>query len=212
MIDVKNHLPVYYKKSKYIKSITEPVNDEFLALSNKTDSAFLNLFPDSADESGIADFEKDFDITSDDDIEIRRSRIKSKFLRPQTSTKEKLLSVVRSFDECGTVCEDNANYKFLINLTNPNVAFATSQAVDEVIPAHISIDCEVNDRENINGNVFVKGNMSGVKEHIHISPPSRDVEVTSLLFAGGMVTITEYANIRSENYGKYNINRRNTSD
>ena len=80
MTNIENLLPKYYKKSKYMHGLLHPCDVEFDRLYDKLDRTLKNLSVDDADETGIHDFETDFLIPlSDDTLELRRSKIKTKF-------------------------------------------------------------------------------------------------------------------------------------
>ena len=80
MTNIENLLPKYYKNSKYMHGLLHPCDVEFDKLYDKLDRTLKNLSVDDADETGIHDFETDFLIPlSDDTLELRRSKIKTKF-------------------------------------------------------------------------------------------------------------------------------------
>ena len=79
--------------------LLHPCDVEFDRLYDKLDRTLKNLSVDDADETGIHDFETDFLIPlSDDTLELRRSKIKTKFLHTATTTFENLQNIVRAYD------------------------------------------------------------------------------------------------------------------
>ena len=69
--------------------LLHPCDVEFDRLYDKLDRTLKNLLVDDADETGIHDFETDFLIPlSDDTLELRRSKIKTKFLHTATRLRQ----------------------------------------------------------------------------------------------------------------------------
>ena len=70
MINVQQLLPKYYRKSRYVNGLLNPINAEFEKFYADMNIFLKNMSIDDADIDGIRDFENDFFIPlSDDEIE-----------------------------------------------------------------------------------------------------------------------------------------------
>ena len=119
--------------------LLHPCDVEFDRLYDKLDRTLKNLSVDDADETGIHDFETDFLIPlSDDTLELRRSKIKTKFLHTATTTFENLQNIVRAYDNGASISEDNPNYRIKIQSCKPLLLQEILNSVNEIIPAHIA--------------------------------------------------------------------------
>lgn len=148
MTNIENLLPKYYKNSKYIHGLLHPCDVEFDRLYDKLDRTLKNLSVDDADETGIHDFETDFLIPlSDDTLELRRSKIKTKFLHTATTTFENLQNIVRAYDNGASISEDNPNYRIKIQICKPLLLQEILNSVNEIIPAHIATTIELDEQQ-----------------------------------------------------------------
>lgn len=148
MTNIENLLPKYYKNSKYMHGLLHPCDVEFDRLYDKLDRTLKNLSVDDADETGIHDFETDFLIPlSDDTLELRRSKIKTKFLRTATTTFENLQNIVRAYDNGASISEDNPNYRIKIQICKPLLLQEILNSVNEIIPAHIATTIELDEQQ-----------------------------------------------------------------
>ena len=148
MTNIENLLPKYYKNSKYMHGLLHPCDVEFDRLYDKLDRTLKNLSVDDADETGIHDFETDFLIPlSDDTLELRRSKIKTKFLHTATTTFENLQNIVRAYDNGASISEDNPNYRIKIQICKPLLLQEILNSVNEIIPAHIATTIELDEQQ-----------------------------------------------------------------
>jgi len=148
LTNIENLLPKYYKNSKYMHGLLHPCDVEFDRLYDKLDRTLKNLSVDDADETGIHDFETDFLIPlSDDTLELRRSKIKTKFLHTATTTFENLQNIVRAYDNGASISEDNPNYRIKIQICKPLLLQEILNSVNEIIPAHIATTIELDEQQ-----------------------------------------------------------------
>ena len=148
MTNIENLLPKYYKNSKYMHGLLHPCDVEFDRLYDKLDRTLKNLSVDDADETGIHNFETDFLIPlSDDTLELRRSKIKTKFLHTATTTFENLQNIVRAYDNGASISEDNPNYRIKIQICKPLLLQEILNSVNEIIPAHIATTIELDEQQ-----------------------------------------------------------------
>ena len=148
MTNIENLLPKYYKNSKYMHGLLHPCDVEFDRLYDKLDRTLKNLSVDDADETGIHDFETDFLIPlSGDTLELRRSKIKTKFLHTATTTFENLQNIVRAYDNGASISEDNPNYRIKIQSCKPLLLQEILNSVNEIIPAHIATTIELDEQQ-----------------------------------------------------------------
>lgn len=148
MTNIENLLPKYYKNSKYMHGLLHPCDVEFDRLYDKLDRTLKNLSVDDADETGIHDFETDFLIPlSDDTLELRRNKIKTKFLHTATTTFENLQNIVRAYDNGASISEDNPNYRIKIQICKPLLLQEILNSVNEIIPAHIATTIELDEQQ-----------------------------------------------------------------
>ena len=84
---------------------------------------------------------------SDDTLELRRSKIKTKFLHTATTTFENLQNIVRAYDNGASISEDNPNYRIKIQSCKPLLLQEILNSVSEIIPAHIATTIELDEQQ-----------------------------------------------------------------
>lgn len=148
MINIQQLLPKYYRKSRYVNGLLNPINAEFEKFYADMNIFLKNMSIDDADIDGIRDFENDFFIPlSDDEIELRRSRVKARYLHPATTTFDNLKNIVTSFDNNATVTERPSEYTVVIAGFETSLLQDIAESVNEIKPAHIAITYNSHDVE-----------------------------------------------------------------
>ena len=141
MADVGQNLPSYYKKSRYIKALDTPINADFERLYEFIEMFMKNRFIDSADEDTVRAYEKSLGISEiADNIEVRKSLIKTRLRGTQTSTRANLKAVIESYSVLADISEDIPNYSFTVIFHQPNVPESViKNIIEDLKPAHLSV-------------------------------------------------------------------------
>lgn len=140
MVNIEKVLPVYYKKSQYMLSLCQTNDKEFDRLYTKMDKFENNLSIDDADESGVKAFEGDFNIKTTSDIfEIRKKRVKAKFLGTLPTTEKNLLNSIQVFDENAYIVKHISDYSFEVHIQKPEMLMEIIALVEDIKPAHLGV-------------------------------------------------------------------------
>lgn len=117
-VDLVSYLPQFLQEYKELDATLEAENPEFIMVWRAADRTLQNEFIESADEYGIARFEKIMKIlpSTEDTIESRRARVKSKWFDMIPYTLKMLITKLIAL--CGntdfTIAKDYSGYRIEI--------------------------------------------------------------------------------------------------
>ena len=169
MADIEKVLPVYYKKSQYMLSLCQTNDKEFDRLYTKMDKFENNLSIDDADESGVKAFEGDFNIKTTSDIfEIRKKRVKAKFLGTLPTTEKNLLNSIQIFDENAYIVKHINDYSFEVCIQNPEMLLEIMALIEDIKPAHLAVSYSVTDSNPISGTVYYGGSVTRIQDSLSV--------------------------------------------
>lgn len=169
MVNIEKVLPVYYKKSQYMLSLCQINDKEFERLYARMDKFENNLSIDDADESGVKAFEGDFNIKTTSDIfEIRKKRVKAKFLGTLPTTEKNLLNSIQIFDENAYIVKHISDYSFEVHIQKPEMLMEIMALVEDIKPAHLATSYIVTDSNPINGTVYYGGVVTRIQDSLSV--------------------------------------------
>lgn len=141
----RDYLPNLYQSNLEMNATVKSYEDELdLSIKPNIDTSFNNQFPIIADEDGISNYEKIFNIKVDpatEDLELRRSRIMNRLISHTPFTERFLQQKLNSI-----LGEDNWNYELnynnytlTINVTTPGKTWLRELQLflDNTIPCNI---------------------------------------------------------------------------
>lgn len=168
-VNLAEYLPPFLREYKEIKAITEAENPEFARLYAEAEKVLRNEFIDTADEEGMARFEKLLGIlpSKDDTLESRRARVYSRWFTELPYTLKMFVGRLAQMSG-GTefsVTEDYEHYRVRVE-----TCFELFGQVDEL--------------ERLVELMFPCNIIADVKNTIKIRPDCRK-------FAGGAVCFSE---------------------
>lgn len=145
---MKQYLPSFYYNCEEVRNILASIELE----SNKLHVAIKDLLDQLFIETatwGIEHWERylGLEVDNTENIENRRSRVKTKLRGNGTFTKESLKNICRSFVNGEVeIIEDTANYRFVIKFIDikgipGNIDYLT-KAIEDVKPAHLAFSFE----------------------------------------------------------------------
>lgn len=145
-MNLMDRLPGYYRKSGFVKEMYHVIQDMFDLSDEEWDTAIKNLFPAKADDLSLS--EKDVGIETDPSMEteIRRLNVLNRIRGNGILTVEKLKEIVEAFEPTGVRIiekfqERIINLYFENCIGTPEHYTEMMNAIDEVKPAHIEIQC-----------------------------------------------------------------------
>lgn len=139
------HLPrELYHEEEHVLDLQEAMEGELEAVQRARDSLYRQLRPSTADSWGLANYEREYGIVSDESkpLSERLSIWRAKRRGFGTSTAKLLASVAGSFFEGEIEVEEHPeSYSVDITFTGasamPNRDGAPENAIKEVLPAHL---------------------------------------------------------------------------
>lgn len=147
MAKLVEHMPSYYRHSKYVTDATKGADTEILFLHAQSDLMQQQFIVDTATELTLSRYEEEYSLPvnpQDVTISARRSRIKAKMRTAGVVTKELMRTVIASWANNDVeIVENYADYSFTVKFVNqlgqpPHVEDLYA-AVNEIIPAHLGI-------------------------------------------------------------------------
>lgn len=144
-VDLVSYLPPFMSEYSEINAALAAENPEFGAVWEAADGVLRNEFISTADEEGIAEFEKMMGLLplGGDTLEIRRARVMSKWISKLPYTMKMLIENLRIL--CGgddfTVKKKFDGYELHIttHLREYSRVRELARLLDEMIPANIGI-------------------------------------------------------------------------
>ena len=145
-MNLMDYLPVFYSNSEEVKGIQNSLQNESEAMINAIDDLLKQIYIDTA-TWGLSHWEKYLNLSADssENIDNRRSRIKTRLRGQGTTTKEMIKNVCSSFVngevEVTEIAEDYIfKIKFISNIGIPgNVEYLRS-SIEEIKPAHLAFE------------------------------------------------------------------------
>lgn len=138
-------MPDYYQDIQEMNELLRAEDALFLILQNNFNRVKANRFIKTADEAGIAQFEAILAIVPgvDEDLEIRRSRVLSRWINISPYTHNALMQRLKSLqgNTDFQVTYDYANYQISVvtNLEFPGQVDELDFAMTEMIPANMAL-------------------------------------------------------------------------
>lgn len=145
-VNIIKHLPPFLQKYKELESITAAENPELQKLMDESERVKDNTFILSADEDGIARFEKILNIyvAKDEDLESRRLRVISRWndIAPYTinALKSKLHSLHNSDNFIINRKFDKHIIEIITHLELPGQVEELDRTLDFIMPANLIVD------------------------------------------------------------------------
>ena len=142
MLDLMSMLPLYYRKSKIMRAITDSISAEIERLRQYNESLNTEFCIDTADES-IEKWERSHAITpiAADEIEKRRARVKAKMRDDDIMTETNFKNLLRAYVGEVEISVDSENGILYIELLD---VWGIPQNNDDIIytieenkPAHL---------------------------------------------------------------------------
>lgn len=155
-----SYLPPFLAEYEEIRETLKAQDPEFDSLWEASERVLRNGFADTADEAGVKRFEKLLGITpsQEDSIEVRRSAIRSRWLRSLPYTAGMLikkLTVLCGNDFKVTVSPDEYKVRIITHLRLYGEILALREILDEMIPANMTSESFNSISFNADGAAFV---------------------------------------------------------
>lgn len=166
-VDLVSYLPEFMQKYKEPIATLEAENPEFCIVWDAVDRILYNHFISTADESGIARFEKLLGIlpTEDDDLESRRLKVQTRWVNKLPYTIRILAEKIKTLSS-GTDFSIEANfqqeYKLVINTMLEIIGQVEEleRIIDKIVPCNI-VTATVNHIHGVaTGEVFAGGGIA----------------------------------------------------
>lgn len=159
-VDLVSYLPPFLAAFKENTAALEAENPEFILFWKAADRALQNAFIATADEYGIARFERILNIlpSKEDTLESRRARIRNRWFNTPSHTFRSFVSKLSLL--CGsdgfTIEKDYANYRISISadLELFGQVEELERAVEGMIPCNMNITLENKLQSNITGKII----------------------------------------------------------
>lgn len=140
-----SYMPRYYKNSKVIDNINAANSSELTLFKERLDNTLNQFFVDTADFT-LERYESELGLVVNNelDLDIRRSKIKSKLRGQGTITIKLIKNVSESFTNGQVdVIENNSSYSFTIKFVStrgipPNLQ-DLKNSIEEIKPAHLAV-------------------------------------------------------------------------
>lgn len=147
MAKLIEHMPLYYRSSKYVAGTTKGANTEILALHAQCDLMRQQFIVDTATELTLSRYEEEYGLPINPgavSIDARRSRIKSKMRVAGVVTKELFQTCANAWANADVeIIEHYDQYlleiKFVNIIGRPPHVDDLYKAMQEIIPAHLNV-------------------------------------------------------------------------
>lgn len=196
-VELVSYLPPYLQEYKEMTAALEAEDPEFVLVWRAADRVLQNEFIESADEYGIARFEKIMKIlpSSEDTIESRRARVQSRWFDMIPYTMKMLIKKLTAL--CGntdfTITKDYDNYriKIITHLELFSHVEELERIVTEMMPCNMVIGLENQIICRPDGLLFSGGSVCCVEQNMITNDFSEKVCVKGAGLIGTGTVITE---------------------
>lgn len=165
-VDLIKHLPPFLQKYREMVLVTNTENPEFQFVHDEAERILNNTFILSADEDGIARFEKILGIyvAKDETLETRRSRVMSRWNDISPYTYNALVSKLHSLHNSDNFII-NRNYddyeiEIITHLEVPGQVDELDRILDYIIPANLVVDSKNRIYCNAEGVAYIAGGLA----------------------------------------------------
>lgn len=144
------YMPEYYQNSRIMSALVAAVGRELDCLKAAINTVLTWNYVRTADESGLAVWEKELDLPPGqaETIDERRARIISLLRGPGTATIRAIKTLAESYDKgVIDVAEDYSTYtiiRFVDTTGIPSNIEDLKKIVREIVPAHLALEYEYN--------------------------------------------------------------------
>lgn len=193
-VDLVSYLPPFLAEFREITAALQAENPEFTLIWDAADRVLKNEFIETADENGIARFEKLLKIYPEltDTIELRRTRIMARWFTALPYTLRMLIKKLASV--CGennfTVETDFEHYRIKVE-TMFELAGEIKEVEDlleRMVPANIVIDTRNKIAAETSGVFYVGGAICETVSVIVSSDLEKNIAVSGKIHCGGCVS------------------------
>ena len=165
-VDLIKHLPPFLQKYREMVLVTNTENPEFQFVHDEAERILNNTFILSADEDGIARFEKILGIyvAKDETLEARRSRVMSRWNDISPYTYNALVSKLHSLHNSDNFII-NRNYddyeiEIITHLELPGQVEELDRILDFIMPANLIVDSKNRLECHAKGDSFIAVGMA----------------------------------------------------
>lgn len=169
-VDLVSYLPPFMMEFKEIRAALEAENPEFALVWKAADQILQNAFIETADESGIAQFENSLKIlpSTEDTLESRRARVQSRWFSTIPYSLKAFVAQLAAL--CGdsdfTVTKEYQNYKVEI-LTNLEL-FGQTEELEKIfhsiLPCNMTVEAANKIQCTAAGDALAAGGVCTVEE------------------------------------------------
>lgn len=193
-VDLVSYLPPYMQTYNEPVAALEAENPEFILIWTATDRVLKNRFIETADEYGISRYEKMLGIhpSSDDTLESRRSRVRSKWFNKIPYTLKVLLQKLEVLCDTDFTLTDNFSEGYTLTLLTDLELYGQVEELERIIntmtPCNIVFESNNQIPCNAEGDALFGGGLVFINEFNITNDFVETYAVNSgLAFGGGVV-------------------------
>ena len=197
-VDLVSYLPQFMKEYKEPVAALEAENPEFVLIWSASDRVLKNKFIETADEYGISRYERMLNIhpSSEDTLESRRSRIRSKWFNKIPYTLKVLLQKLEVLCDTDFTLTNNFTEGYTLTLLTDLELYGQVEELERIIntmtPCNIVFESNNVIPCNAEGDALFGGGLAFVNEFNITNDFVETYTVNSgLAFGGGIVNTDE---------------------